>query len=156
MVVLSELPATSETILLRLLGPSEMRQRALAELHELPLQDPDRHVLLSTIGKVRFMIERDPKLPQEAKEELMTAMHAEFEQFKQTLIEKGVEKGIEKGIGKGKAQAVIEVLEARGVAVPEGARARILSCTDLTALRRWLTGALRVQSVDELFAETTG
>jgi hypothetical protein len=73
----------------------------------------------------------------------MSSVHAEFERFKQSLIDQG----IEKGIGK----SVLQVLEARGVPVTGEARLRILSCTDLETLQGWLVRALQVSSADELF-----
>jgi hypothetical protein len=65
--------------------------------------------------------------------------------------QEGLEKGIEKGTLKGQAQAVLNVLEARGVAVPEAARARILSCTDAALLKSWLLRAFTAAAADDLF-----
>jgi uncharacterized protein involved in propanediol utilization len=47
--------------------------------------------------------------------------------------------------------ALLEVLEARGLQVDEQSRQRIVACTELEQLRRWLRKAVSVQSVQELF-----
>lgn len=58
------------------------------------------------------------------------------------------------GQGKveGEAEAVLKVLAARGVTVPDEARARIAGCTDLDELDTWLTRAVSISTIDELFA----
>jgi hypothetical protein len=42
---------------------------------------------------------------------------------------------------RAQARAVVSVLEARGLAVPEAVRARLLACEDPAALERWLVAA---------------
>jgi hypothetical protein len=56
-----------------------------------------------------------------------------------------------KGRAEGRAEAVLDVLEARGVRVSDEARARILACTDAAQLAGWVRKAITVTSVDELF-----
>ena len=50
-------------------------------------------------------------------------------------------------------EAVLEVLEARGLSVTEEQKARIVACKDLDLLRRWLRRAATAASTDEVFAE---
>lgn len=59
---------------------------------------------------------------------------------------------INRGRAEGRAEDVLTVLAARGVAIPEGARSRITSCTDLDQLDTWLRRAVHVESVGDLFA----
>ncbi|MCL2450723.1 MAG: hypothetical protein FWD17_17390 [Polyangiaceae bacterium] len=56
-----------------------------------------------------------------------------------------------KGEARGRAQALLTLLQARGLRVSDEARARISSCTDGGQLDVWIRGALTVASVDELF-----
>ncbi|HEX5746703.1 MAG TPA: hypothetical protein VFZ09_10680 [Archangium sp.] len=56
------------------------------------------------------------------------------------------------GRQEGKADALLEVLDARGLQVDEQSRQRITACTELAQLERWLRKAVSVQSVQELFA----
>jgi hypothetical protein len=55
--------------------------------------------------------------------------------------------------GQGKAEALLTVLAARGLEVPDEARQRILSCTDLSLLDTWLTRAVTASSASEVLRE---
>ncbi|MEU1485290.1 hypothetical protein [Streptomyces sp. NPDC005752] len=57
------------------------------------------------------------------------------------------------GKAEGKAEAVVQVLEQRGIAVADGVRARIDACTDTDTLARWLARALTAETAEELFAD---
>lgn len=52
---------------------------------------------------------------------------------------------------KGEAQAILTVLEARGVRVTDEERARILASTDLAQLERWLRVAATATETGRLF-----
>lgn len=60
-----------------------------------------------------------------------------------------------RGEARGRALAIVEVLQARGLGVPHGARARILGSTDPTTLERWLVLAATAPTV-EAFAKAMG
>jgi predicted transposase YdaD len=64
---------------------------------------------------------------------------------------RGRAEGEAHGEARGEARGVIAVLEARGLAISDAARARILGCTDLATLDRWVRRAVTVGAVDELF-----
>jgi hypothetical protein len=53
---------------------------------------------------------------------------------------------------KAKAGAILSVLAARGLAVSEGQRARLLACTDHALLERYLQRAVTAGSADEVLA----
>ena len=55
------------------------------------------------------------------------------------------------GFAEGRADAVLRLLAARGVAVSEAERQRILSCRDLGQLDRWFDRALEAEDISELF-----
>jgi hypothetical protein len=57
-----------------------------------------------------------------------------------------------KGRAEGEAKALLLMLRARKVCVSDEARDRIMSCTDLQQLERWVERAVTVDTVDELFA----
>jgi len=69
---------------------------------------------------------------------------------------KGLAEGRSKGLAEGEAKAVLTVLEARGIAVPEELRARIMGCTDLPQLEEWIRRAATVTTAHELFTEEPG
>lgn len=56
------------------------------------------------------------------------------------------------GRAEGEATAVLAVLAARGIDVPEEARSRITGCTDLDQLEQWLRRAATADSLQDLFA----
>jgi len=56
------------------------------------------------------------------------------------------------GRAVGEASAVLAVLDARGIKVPDEARERITNSTDLEQLDAWVRRAATATSVDELFA----
>ncbi len=56
----------------------------------------------------------------------------------------------DEGKAEGKAEAVLSVLEARGMAVSEDDRTRILSCRDLPTLESWLRRAATATSVRQI------
>jgi predicted transposase YdaD len=63
----------------------------------------------------------------------------------------GKAEGRAEGKAEGKAEDVLQLLEARSVAVGDEVRARILACRDLAQLEQWLLRAATVTTVDELF-----
>jgi hypothetical protein len=56
------------------------------------------------------------------------------------------------GEAKGKAEAILLVLEGRGLPVSADQRKGILACTDMATLDGWLKRAATVSSADQLFA----
>jgi hypothetical protein len=50
------------------------------------------------------------------------------------------------------ANALLEVLDVRGLEVPEDVRARIAACTDIGQLKLWIRRAATAHSIDEVFA----
>jgi hypothetical protein len=57
------------------------------------------------------------------------------------------------GRAEGRAEALLTVLAARGLEVPDDARQRILSCTDLALLDTWLTKAITANSVSDVLGQ---
>ena len=55
------------------------------------------------------------------------------------------------GRAEGQADALLAVLEARGVSVPDDARRRITDCTDTEQLATWIWRAATATSIEALF-----
>jgi len=51
---------------------------------------------------------------------------------------------------RAKADAVLAVLDARGLDVPDAVRERVLGCTDLPQLDAWLGRAATVQRAEDI------
>ena len=56
------------------------------------------------------------------------------------------------GEAKGKREALLLVLEGRGLSITRPQRAAILACDDLAKLDRWIAASVKVASVAELLA----
>ncbi|WP_437721833.1 hypothetical protein [Sorangium sp. So ce861] len=91
--------------------------------------------------------------------EAMMKSGYEFQsEFARSYVAKGRQEGREEGMREGtlktKAQAVLVVLEARGLEVPADVRERVLVSTDVAELDRWLRRAAVVSDARELLATT--
>jgi len=62
----------------------------------------------------------------------------------------GKAEGRAEGKAEGEARAVLAVLDARGVEVPERVRADIADCTDLVQLRSWIRLAATASKIEDL------
>jgi hypothetical protein len=63
----------------------------------------------------------------------------------------GRAQGEAEGRAQGEAEAILLVLNSRGIPVSEEQQARFINCTDLERLRNWLECVASVRSTDELF-----
>ncbi|WXB20309.1 hypothetical protein LZC94_40210 [Pendulispora albinea] len=121
----------------------EMAKAALIACHDLP---DDRAlpyselVLLSLNQAAKIILEK-----------LMAS--GQFE-YQSDFARKHRGEGEAIGVAKGEARAILSVLEARKVHVPDEVRQRILACTDHTVLERWIRRAVTLASTDELFCDT--
>jgi hypothetical protein len=142
LVVLSELPAGRETLLLRLLGNARGRLDAAREIRQLSPDDPIRRPLLRVLAHVKFVLERDPTVGTAEERELMSNLLAEFERYEADVFRRGETRG--------RANSLLSILAARGLPVSDDARRRILACEDVNQLEIWLARAISVSSVDGL------
>lgn len=60
-------------------------------------------------------------------------------------------RGKAEGMAEGEAEAILLVLQARGLEVTAEQHARISACTDLSQLKTWVTRAVTVPATSELF-----
>jgi hypothetical protein len=89
----------------------------------------------------------DPEARDELAEVLMTVIEERRSFFAELH-----ERGRKQGEATGEAAAILKFLAARGVAVPEDARAMILGCEDGAQLDTWLVRAATATTVDEVLA----
>ena len=76
-----------------------------------------------------------------------------IEQGRQLGRAEGRVEGRVEGRAEGLAEAVLRILSARGVAVGETLRQRIVGCTDVATLEQWLHRALTAKSASDLVAD---
>lgn len=72
-------------------------------------------------------------------------------EYQSDFVRKYVYQGRAEGRVEGEVAALFAVLSARGIDVPDGARARITACTDPDLLEAWIRRAATAESVADLF-----
>jgi hypothetical protein len=74
-------------------------------------------------------------------------------EYKSDFARRYYGQGMAAGRAEGEAAAVLAVLSAREIDVPEQARVRISECTDLARLESWVRRAVTACSVEDLFEQ---
>lgn len=72
-------------------------------------------------------------------------------EYQSDFVRRFIFQGRAEGKAEGEAAAVLAVLDARGIEVPDDARARIIECSDLDQLDAWVRRAVTVASIHDLF-----
>jgi hypothetical protein len=158
----------------RVLGPEQIprvtsveQARANPELAELSvLVHPEVDVARATIDAAAQLDEERRTLYTDlalfgldptTRAELEIAMDLTNYEFKSPLFKGKIEAaraaGTEAGTLRSKAEDVLTVLTARGLAVSDEQRARVLASRDLQMLERWLIRAATRSSMDEVLAD---
>lgn len=83
-------------------------------------------------------------------EDLMTQSNYEF---RSDFAKKHRAAGKSEGKAEGKAEGVLQVLDARGIDVSDEQKSRILGCTDIAVLDRWIRRAVTIATTEELFTD---
>lgn len=115
-VVIHQLPATPETLWLRILGKGKVQQQAINELAALPENEPIRGVVLELLNNLKTILEVNQNLEPEERD-LIMRLSPLYEQrlaaATQQGIEQGMERGIERGIGQGQRIFIENLLQAK-------------------------------------------
>lgn len=110
--------------------------------------------LVDSVWKTRrelghvYIDEVSAVLPEAARKLLEALMETKNREYKSEFARRY----FNEGEARGEAKAVLTVLSARGIEVPEEARVRISECTDLAQLEEWVRLAATARSVTDLFA----
>lgn len=78
-------------------------------------------------------------------------MSVATQKFKSPIMQEFQAEILARGEVRGEAVSIVKVLRSRGVEVTKDAEHRILSCDDIDQLDSWLSGAVTVRHVEELF-----
>jgi hypothetical protein len=92
-----------------------------------------------------------------ALEEVMnTGKHEYMSDFARKYVAEGLAQGrLEgkaEGMAQGRAEALLELLDARAIALTDMQRAAVIECRDLDVLQRWFARGLTARTIDEVFA----
>ncbi|MDT5029501.1 MAG: hypothetical protein QOE61_5927 [Micromonosporaceae bacterium] len=109
---------------------------------------------LATVDQERATLYSDvvlAALPAAAQRYLEALMTAGTYEYQSDFVRRYVFQGRAEGRAEGEATAVLGFLDARGIDVPDDARARITECSDLDQLDTWIRRAATAESIEDLF-----
>ena len=92
------------------------------------------------------------RLADDAARQRLQAMMKTSE-YEKTFIERIHDEGIAEGEARGKGEAVLRLLDARGLAPSQEQRDRVTSSTDPSQLDLWFDRAVTARSAAEVFAD---
>jgi hypothetical protein len=147
-VVTSRLPRDRSTLLVRLMAAGPLLAPAIEELRALPPGAHERTVAEQILLKLRSTLGHKPKRTRK-EQEFIVAMQKSWEDARA----EGRTEGRAEGRAETQANAILTVLRVRGIAVPEGARKRILAQKDLHQLERWHEKAIVATSLGDVMGE---
>jgi hypothetical protein len=75
-----------------------------------------------------------------------------YKRWEKKVQAAGKAEGLAAGKAEGKAQAVLSVLQARGLTVPASVRATVSRCSDQAQLDAWVKAAVTVSKAADLLA----
>ncbi|MFS8067741.1 MAG: hypothetical protein ACMG6S_15360 [Byssovorax sp.] len=142
LLVVSELPVTRETLLLRLLGAGKVLKQAITELKALQAEASERTLALPILLRLRLEVPADPTKRTRDDQEFLMNTQDIVETWRREAIQEGikqgVKQGVEQGLARGVARSLIDIYEARFGATPAELRAIIEDTHDEPTLRAWL------------------
>jgi hypothetical protein len=92
------------------------------------------------------------RLASDAARHILEAMMTTSE-YEKTFVERIHDQGIAEGEAKGKAEAVLRLLDARGLALSEEQRKQVKSATDPVQLDLWFDRAITAATAAEVFSD---
>ena len=114
-VAINQLPATSETLWLRLLGRGATQVQAIEEVLALPKSSPLRANTLELLTVWKINIEMSPEVQREEQELAMTLSKAYLEwkqETEQQALQRGIQQGVQQGLQQGLQQGVQQERQA--------------------------------------------
>jgi len=148
-VVVAELPRTSETLLLRLLGAGRVLREALDDLEALPGDAWEKSIAEPLL--LHFQLEAAESATN-TEDEVSAEIQAWYQDYQQKQQKLRTEERDE-GRREARARDVLTALRVRGISVSDTARQRILAQKDPEQLERWLERAILATSVAEVIDE---
>jgi hypothetical protein len=145
LVVVSELPVTPDTLLLRLLGAGQVLKQAIAEIKALRTEDPARSLSLPLLVRLRLEIPTDPAQ--------RTDDDQEFLMQTQDIVETWRQEAIQEGVKHGECMVLLRQLRQRfGGAVDAHVEQRIATAS-IGQIDLWTVRILSAATLAEVFAD---
>ena len=135
------------------------RSEAVRQLVELSRQEPLRDATLELLIAWRQSLP-PPEQRTEDEQELAMNYKRIYESWEKKTLARGRREGEAEakaeGRREGKANAVLAVLESRGLTVTAARRKQVLACTDDAQLDAWVRAAATAPSVSALLSDGAG
>ena len=144
-VVLSQLPETRTTLLMRLLGSGETRERALAELVRLPEGARERAIAVRVLVELRYEIEAQPARTPEDEEFVMQT---------QNVVDLLRDEGRHEGRREGERGMLLGLYRTRFGVVPHEVEVAVEAAESEATLMGWLE-MFATKSAEEIVASLT-
>jgi hypothetical protein len=138
-VVVSELPRTRDTLLVRLMGAGRTLRSAITDVRALPHDAPERRLALPILVRLRLAVPTDPaKQTKIDREFLMTTKEIDKYLKRLEAREEEAHKAREEGREEGRAEAVLSVYKVRFGVPPAALVAAVEHASNHAALQRLL------------------
>jgi hypothetical protein len=151
-VVASELPRDTATLLVRLMAAGPLLAQAAKEVAALPAHSHERSVAEPALLHLQHVLGQAPSRSPDEQEFIMVMIKT-WEEGRAEARAEGRNEGRNEGRAETQANAVLTVLRVRGLAVPDAARQRILGQKDLQRLERWLEKATVATTLEDVLDE---
>ncbi len=159
-IVASELPRDRSTLLVRFLAAGPLLADAIVDLGALEDGAPERAVAERILIDLRDVLGKKPSPTPEEREFIVT-MESSWTKARREGRDEGRREGRDEGRREGRdegraeeaGRAVLAVLRARGIALSDAARERVLAQKDPSLLERWLERAAVAASLADVLDE---
>jgi hypothetical protein len=160
LVVVSELPVARATLLVRLLGAGSVLKHAIAELHALPAEAPERRLALPVLLRLRLTVPTDPAQQTSDDQEFLMNTEDIVETWRREAIQEGVQQGLEQGVQQGLEQGVererkllLRLLRRRFGGAVDGETERRVAAASAEQIEVWAERVLSAATLAELLAD---
>ena len=150
LVAARELPRDRTTLLVRLMAAGPLLASAVLEVARLAPDTPERAVAEPILLDFQRMLGQHESRTSDEQEFLM-AMQQTWEDART----EGRTEGLTEGLIAAQVKALLTVLRARGIAVPDAAQQRIQAERDLARLERWIERASVASSIAEVIDDAS-
>jgi hypothetical protein len=153
LVVVSELPVTRDTLLVRVLGAGSTLRQAIAELQALPAEAPERRLVLPILVRFRLTVPTDPAQQTSDDQEFLMDTQDIVEIWRREAIEEGVEQGLKQGVEQGERKLLLRQLRRRFGAEVDGEIERRVAAAGAEQVEVWAERVLSASTLAELLAD---
>lgn len=142
LIVLSELPDTRYTLLVRITGSGQVLERAVLQLLELPPDSPERPIALPAVVSLGDVLARKEGKRNKQEQEYYMAIYPSYEQVKERIEREAravaLADGFAHGLADGVARSIEHTYAFRFGPVPEAVSNTLRTTRDMALLDRWL------------------